>query len=221
MGSIMQEPDFSKERHAVLEEALRKVQGQYFQDHPLSPASHEEACRYLPGGNTRTVLYTDPFPLAWESGHGNKPVTVDGHEYTDFLREYTAVIYGHNHPIIRKTIENALDRGWNLGGHNQKERKLAHIICERFPPIHKVRFVKSGTEANMMAIATAIAYSKRSKVLIFQKGYHGSTISGRIPDGKPSINLPHDFVTAPYDDVEETEKLVKDLPPWLTASHPC
>jgi glutamate-1-semialdehyde 2,1-aminomutase len=213
MGSVTQAQASCNGQHASLGEALAKAQNQYVQDHPLSLASHSEACNYLPGGNTRTVLFTNPFPLTFASGHGNKLVTVDGHEYTDFLGEYSAGIYGHSHPVIRKAIDDALDKGWNLGGHNELERKLAETICERFPPMEKVRFVNSGTEANMMAIATAVAYTKRWKILIFQKGYHGSTISGRLPDAKPSINLPHDFVIAPYNDVEKTKKIIDDLPP--------
>ncbi len=150
--------------------------------------------------------------MTFASGCGNKLVTVDGHEYIDFLGEYTAGIYGHSHPIIRKAIEDALDKGWNLGGHNKMEQELAKIICKRFHPMERVRFVNSGTEANMMAIATAIAYTKRSKLLIFHKGYHGSTISGHQIEGKPSINLPHDFVVAPYNDVQGTRRIIDELP---------
>jgi glutamate-1-semialdehyde 2,1-aminomutase len=212
MGTVEQEQSATGDHHTMLKEALHKAHDRYIKDHPLSLASHEEACKYLPGGNTRTVLYTTPFPLTFASGHANKLRTVDGHEYIDFLGEYTAGIYGHNHPVIRKAVDDALDKGWNLGGHNEMERRLAQIICERFPPMQMVRFVNSGTEANMMAIATAIAFTGRSKILLFHKGYHGSTISGRLPEGKQPINLPHDFVVAPYNDIERTKKTIDDLP---------
>jgi glutamate-1-semialdehyde 2,1-aminomutase len=212
MESIVTELAPPVECHVGLQQALRKALDQYVEDHPLSLASHEEACKYLPGGNTRTVLYTSPFPLTFSSGHGSKLVTADDHEYTDLLGEFTAGIYGHNHPAIRKAIDDALDRGWNLGGHTEMEHRLANLVCSRFPPMQKVRFVNSGTEANMMAIATAIAYTKRSKILIFRNGYHGSTISGRQVKGKQSINIPYDFVIAPYNDVENTKKIIDDLP---------
>jgi glutamate-1-semialdehyde 2,1-aminomutase len=212
MVSVKQEGDASVEHDAALAEALREAHEQYAQNHPASKTSYEEACKYLPGGNTRTVLYTTPFPLTFASGHGNKLKTIDGDDFTDFLGEYTAGIYGHNHPVIRKAIEEAMDKGWNLGGQNVMERALAKIVCKRFPPIQKVRFVNSGTEANMMALATAVAFTKRKKVLVFNKGYHGSTISGRLPDGRPSINLPHDFVVAPYNDMTKTKELISGLP---------
>lgn len=166
----------------------------------------------MPGGNTRTVLHTSPFPLTIASGEGCKLRSVDGDEYTDFLGEYTAGIYGHNNSEIRRAIESALDNGWNYGGHNQMESRLAEIVCKRFPYMQKVRFVNSGTEANMIAIATAVVHTGKKKVLVFEKGYHGSTISGRVASGKPSINLPHEFVVGTYNDVTGTEALVKDLP---------
>lgn len=43
-------------------------------------------------------------------------------------------------------------------------------------------------------------------------GYHGSTISGRTPSNKASINLPHEFVVGTYNDVEGTETLIRSLP---------
>ena len=67
-----------------------------------------------------------------------------------------------------------------------------------------------------MALATAIAVARdtpsKTKILVFEKGYHGSTISGRTPSGKPSINLPHDFVVGKYNDVPGTNALVASLP---------
>jgi glutamate-1-semialdehyde 2,1-aminomutase len=92
------------------------------------------------------------------------------------------------------------------------EAQLAQIVCERFPAIEKVRFVNSGTEANMIAIGTALIHTGKSKILVFKKGYHGSTISSHSADGKPSLNLPHDFVSAPYNDVPATRAILDALP---------
>jgi glutamate-1-semialdehyde 2,1-aminomutase len=88
--------------HQVLEHALRQAHQGYSDLHPESRKSYENACKYLPGGNTRTVLHTTPFPFTVASAQGCTLKTVDGLEYTDFLGEYTAGIYGHNNPIIRK-----------------------------------------------------------------------------------------------------------------------
>lgn len=213
MESVNQAQPAARAYRPILEEALHRAHAQYIRDHPLSLLSHKEACKYMPGGNTSTVLYTNPFPLSFSSGFGCLLFTLDGQQYIDFLGDFSAGIYGHSHPVIRKAIDDALDRGWNMGGHNQLEHELAQVLCKRFPPLQMVRFVNSGTEAVMISIATAIAFTKRSKVLLFHKGYRGSTISGRFSAGRQSINLPHEFVLAPYNDIVRTKTIIEDLPP--------
>ena len=153
-----------------LEIALEQAHEEYTQKNSFSRKNHEEACKYMPGGNTRTVLYTMPFPLTVDSGSGCELKTIDGNTYIDFLGEYTAGIYGHNHPVIKEAIRKAMDDGWNYGGHNKIEPEFAKTVCERFPAIELVRFVNSGTEANMMALATALAFTGKKKVLLFNKG---------------------------------------------------
>ena len=208
MGSI--EPS-SASTAQELGLALEEAHKLYTTKNPQSQSHHTQACQFLPGGNTRTVLHTTPFPLTIASGSGPTLTTLDNDTYIDFLGEYTAGIYGHNHPVIHTAIKSALSSGWNYGGHNAYESALAEVVVKRFAPtLELVRFVNSGTEANMMAIATALAYTGKSKILLFTKGYHGSTISGRTPSTKKSINLPHDFVVGTYNDVSGTEALVND-----------
>ena len=196
----------------TLKQAVEQAQQRYVKKNPDSKKRYDGACRHLPGGNTRTSLHTSPFPLTFAKGESCYLTTSDGHQLIDFLGEYTAGIYGHNHPVIRSAIESALNRGWNYGGMSGLESQLASIICSRFPAMELVRFVNSGTEANMMALATAVAFTQKNKVLVFNKAYHGSTISGRTPSNKPSINLPHDFVVGTYNDISGAEELVSSLP---------
>lgn len=53
---------------------------------------------------------------------------MDGDVYIDFLGEYTAGIYGHSNPAISEAISEALKDGWNFGGPNAYERKLAKKV---------------------------------------------------------------------------------------------
>lgn len=140
---------------------------------------------------------------------------MDGERYVDFLSEFTAGIYGHSHPAISASITEALSSGWNYGGPNRYERSLAAKICKRFAPsgIELVRFTNSGTEANTMAIAAAVAFTGRKKVLVFKNGYHGGTLSfANNLNEHCNTNLPHDFVVAPYNDIEGTKSLLAALP---------
>ena len=166
----------------------------------------------MPGGNTRTVLHSSPFPLTFVSGSGAILTSLDGHKYTDFLGEYTAGIYGHDNNRIRAAVTEALGNGVNLGGNNIYEKQLAKVVCERFQPtMELVRFTNSGTEANMCGIAAAIAFNRRKKILVFSSGYHGSTTG--FSAAAVSMNLPHDWVLAPYNDVARTREIIEGLPP--------
>src|SRR5262249_26065034 len=108
---------------------------------------------------------------------------------------------GHSHPVIMKAAHDALDAGIALGGPNEHEAELAQLLTERFPSVELVRFTNSGTEANLLAIATARAVTGRPRVLVFEGGYHGSALSFR---GTSALNAPFDYVIGTYNDIEGT-----------------
>ena len=204
--------------------ALATAYADFTTRNPRSMKAYEDSCANLPGGNTRTVLHASPFPITIDSASSCYLRSLDGHTYTDFLGEFTAGIYGHNHPTIRAAINSALDSGWSFGGNNRYEKQLAKIICARFSPtLELVRFCNSGTEANMMAIATSVAWTGRKKVLVFENGYHGATMSFRAtPAGKEhgakNVNLPHEWAVAPYNDIAKTEEVLAGLQPSSLAA---
>jgi glutamate-1-semialdehyde 2,1-aminomutase len=72
-------------RNSSLAAALDEAKQAYAAENPASAAQHANARDALPGGNTRTVLYYDPFPLAFVRGEGAQLWDLDGHRYTDFL----------------------------------------------------------------------------------------------------------------------------------------
>jgi glutamate-1-semialdehyde 2,1-aminomutase len=178
--------------------ALEKVRARYTAANPRSRAAHEAAAESMPGGNTRTTLFYTPFPLAMASADGCRLTDLDGHPYVDLLGDYTAGLYGHNHPVIRRAVDAALDNGWNFGAHGTDEARLAEVLCGRFPSLELVRFTNSGTEANLLALGTATAHTGRGTVLVFRGGYHGSVLS--FPDGHFPLNVPHRFVIGEYND---------------------
>ena len=194
-------------RNHSLEAALSDARELYAARRPKSRAQHEKARAVMPGGNTRTVLFFGPFPLCAAKGEGAILTDLDGHRYLNLLGEYTAGIYGHSHPVIRKAIDAAFNGGVNLGAHNTMEAELARIVCDRFPSIDLVRFTNSGTEANLMAIATARFATGRSKVMVFKGGYHGGLLyfgGGGIP-----INAPYPFILARYNDSDATASQIR------------
>ncbi|GKZ21499.1 hypothetical protein AbraIFM66951_006682 [Aspergillus brasiliensis] len=188
---------------------LQQLRNEYIAANPLSKAAFERARKVLPAGNTRSVLSSDPFPLTIQAGYDAYVRSLDGQEYIDFVSDFTAGLYGHSHPHIQQAITDALATGFSLGGVIEKEARLGEILQTRFKSIEQVRYCNSGTEANTFALATAKAFTGRNKILVFESGYHGGTISFHGTTGNP-MNLPHEFVIGTFDNIEDTRPLIDD-----------
>lgn len=190
-----------------IDTALNAAQQDFTRKRPKTKAMHDRAAQVMPGGNTRTVLFTAPFPLRVASAQGSTITDVDGLSYLDLLGEYSAGIYGHSHPRILEAARAALDNGLNYGAHHEGEVKLAEVVTKRFD-MDLVRFTNSGTEANMMALAAARCFTGRKKIMPMDGGYHGGTLY--FSHGASPVNAPFDCVMGQYNDVAATRKLIAD-----------
>lgn len=63
-----------------LKRALTAAQSRFVEAHPKSKEQHDIAVSHLPGGNTRTLLHTSPFPLTMKCGKGPFVWDEDGHK---------------------------------------------------------------------------------------------------------------------------------------------
>jgi glutamate-1-semialdehyde 2,1-aminomutase len=190
-------------------DALDEAQRRYVERNPESRRLHLERARVMPGGNTRTIIHLEPFPLTIVRAEGARVTDADGHTYVDFLGEYTAGLYGHSHPRVLDAIRRALDDGLSFGAPNLYEGKLAAMICARFPSIELVRFCNSGTEANLLAMSLARIATGRDKILVFAGGYHGGVFFFETASGSP-LNAPFPFLVGEYNDAEGARRLIDD-----------
>jgi glutamate-1-semialdehyde 2,1-aminomutase len=195
-------------RNLDLPNALADARARYARANPSSEQAYRQACQSLPGGNTRTILYYPPFPLTIARAQGATVWDADGHAYDDFVGEYSAGLYGHSHPVIMEAARQALDGGIVFCGPNRFESELAALICARFASCDRLRFTNSGTEANLLAITAARAFTKRSDILVFDGGYHGGVLLFNTPGGN-AVNAPYPFIRAPYNDIDGTLALIE------------
>ncbi len=200
---------------AALDAALAAATDRYRTRHPSSARQLDAAAEVLPGGNTRSVLFQAPFPLTMVRGEGCWLWDADGHRLLDGLGEFTAGLYGHSAAPIRAAIVAALDGGLSLSSHTLREVELAREIVRRFPSMALLRFTNSGTEANLLALAAAVAHTGRRKVLVFDGAYHGGVISFGGAAG--SVNVPHEWLRAPYNDLDAAAAIVQREGPLLAA----
>jgi glutamate-1-semialdehyde 2,1-aminomutase len=194
-------------RNADLREAVADAYARFAAANPKSLARHRAAMDVLPGGNTRAVLYYPPFPLTFVAGDGCRVTDLDGHDHVDLISEYSAALYGHSNPVIAAAQKAIIDGGLSLGAPNMLEAAYARALVERFPAFERVRFCNSGTEANIMAIATARAVTGRSTIIAMHEGYHGGVLT--FAHGGSPLNLPFPFVFADYNDEDGARALIR------------
>ncbi len=141
---------------------------------PRSRALFERATDSLPGGSTRTTVYSAPYPPYAACGSGLVVRDVDDNTYRDFLGNYTSLILGHAHPAVVAAVEAQVRRGSAFAAPTETEVELAEELRRRVPSIEHLRFTSSGTEATMFAIRAARAFTGRPLIAKFDHSYHGT-----------------------------------------------
>jgi glutamate-1-semialdehyde 2,1-aminomutase len=198
-----------------LESAVAEAEQRYVTANPESARLNQAARATLPGGNTRTTLHYGPFPLYVRSAQGSRVTDVDGHSYVDFINEHTAGLFGHSEPVIQAALKRAIDDGLTLGAPNIYEHELAAAIIARFPSMARMRFCNSGTEANLLALATARAVTGKPAIMIFNGAYHGSMLY--FSHGASPLNMPIPVIESRYNDTAQAVRDIASNAPTLAA----
>jgi glutamate-1-semialdehyde 2,1-aminomutase len=148
--------------------------GRWAEPGSKSAALFARARGVLPGGNSRTTVYMAPYPPYAASGEGCWITDVEGDRRLDCLNNYTALIHGHAHPDIVEAATRRLAQGASFPLPTPEEVELAALLCERLPSAERVRFTNSGSEAVMIALKGARAFTGRPRIAKFEGAYHGS-----------------------------------------------
>jgi glutamate-1-semialdehyde 2,1-aminomutase len=146
----------------------------YLESGSRSAELFARAAKVMPGGNSRTTVFTAPYPAYIASAQGAVLTDVEGQTRLDFVNNYTSLIHGHAHPQIVEAIGRQLSLGTAFSFPTENEVRLAELLVERVPSLEHLRFTNSGSEAVMMAIQAARAFTGRSKIARFEGCYHGS-----------------------------------------------
>lgn len=208
---------------------LEETRNKYAQCRPKSKKCYENACRYLPGGDTRTATFFLPFPSFMERGEGAYMYDVDGYRLLDFQNNYTSLIHGHGHPGIVDAVASQISKGSAYTAPFELQTQMAQLLVDRFPSLDLVRFTNSGTEANMHALRIARAFTGRAKFIKTEGGYHGTTDvfeasvdpnikkAGTldqikvIPESRGvSANALKDVLVVPFNDIKRTQKVIEE-----------
>jgi glutamate-1-semialdehyde 2,1-aminomutase len=160
---------------------------EFLEPQSTSATLYDRARKVMPGGNTRTTVFTAPRPPYAASASGATVTDVDGRERIDFVNNYTALIHGHTHPRIVGAVQQQLTLGSAFAFPTETEVTLAETLVDRVASLDQVRFTNSGTEAVMLAIQGARAFTGRSQIARVDGCYHGTYDFG-------DVLLPHNQV---------------------------
>ncbi len=179
------------------------------------------AKRVLPGGTFGNFAAD----VVIREGSGGRVWDESGNEYVDFLLGSGPMLVGHGHPEVTAAVQAQLPLGTTFFANNRHGIALAEAIVAAVACAEQVRFVTSGTEADLYAMRVARAFRKRDKILKFEGGYHGMSdyalISlapkrpGNFPQGVPdSAGIPHsvreEMLVAPFNDIETVASLIRE-----------
>jgi len=181
----------------------------------------EKAKRVLPGGTFGNFAAE----VVIREGKGGRVWDENGKEYIDYLLGSGPMLVGHAHPEVTEAAQAQIAKGTTFFANNRLGIELAEAIIEAVPCAEQVRFVSSGTEADLYAMRAARAFTRRDKILKFEGGYHGMSDyslmslapkrSGNFPAPMPdSAGIPKsvrdDMIIAPFNNADAVEGLVKE-----------
>ncbi len=183
--------------------------------HPTSRTLHERARGVFPSGVTHDIRAFWPWPVYVERAEGARKWDVDGNEYVDYIGGHGALLLGHNRPEVIEAVRGVLERGTHFGSSHDLEVEWGEQVLRMVPCGERVRFTSSGTEATMIALRLARAFTGRNRVVKLVEHFHGwhDLAVGHVgvDEARPeSVGVPpgfyEDLTIVPAGDVDALEE---------------
>jgi glutamate-1-semialdehyde 2,1-aminomutase len=127
----------------------------------------------IAGGITHDSRNFAPFPIYVERADGARKWDVDGNELIDHWMGHGALLLGHNYDQVAAAVADQVRKGTHYGACHEAEVAWAEQIQRLVPSAEWVRFTMSGTEATMLAMRDARAYTGRELIIRFAGHFHG------------------------------------------------
>ena len=192
----------------------------------------QRARQSVAAGDSSTMRVLDyHLPLMIERAEGVHVWDVSGKRLIDMNMGYGPLVFGHRPRFLINAIRNEMEqRGTILGFPHERSHQVAELIKKSFPSIDLMRFTSTGSEAGQTAVRLARAYTKRTKIVLFEGHYHGSTdsvfhryhaspeqLAAREPHeviaGTQGMNgAPHNAYVIPWNNIEALTDLLQRDP---------
>jgi glutamate-1-semialdehyde 2,1-aminomutase len=214
-----------------IEELIADYAAELAERTPGSHALREQAEPVLSGGVSSHFKGWQPFYVA--KAQGSHLTDVDGNDYVDLVMGFGPNSLGHSPRVVMDAVRAVLDHGTSLAVATPLEVELAQTIARLVPSMEQMRLVVTGTEATMMALRTARAFTGRTRIARFEGHYHGqhdaalaSVAHVAGPEERPQAvadgaGIPQavldDVVVLPWDDIDRVAPVVREAAGDLAA----
>jgi acetylornithine aminotransferase len=133
------------------------------------------------------------FDLEPVRGAGSYVYDAQGTEYLDFYGGHAVISIGHSHPHYIQRISDQLQQlgFYSNSVQNPLQRRLAEKLgklsgCDEY----ELFLCNSGAEANENALKMASFYNGRTKIIAFEKAFHGRTSAAVNATDSEKIKAP-------------------------------
>ena len=186
-----------------------------------SEALYARALRVTPWGTQTNAKRPDEslagvMPFYIERADGCRIQDVDGRWFIDYRSALGPILLGYRHLAVEAAVRAQMEKGVLFSMASPLEVELAEDLTGLIPGLDRVRFVKTGNDANACAVRLARAFTGRDKIAVC--GYHGSGDWFACGEGSEAPWFPRDGNGVPhaldalvtrirYGDVEAAEAL--------------
>lgn len=206
-------------------EQLKKEIWQEYLDRTPGSMMHNQAAKgSMPGGDTRSIGFFQPYPFFVARGEGCRLYDVDGNSYVDFVNNMTSLVHGHAHPHVMQAIRAQTEQGITHGLPVEGQYRLAELLISRIPSIDSLRFCNTGSEATLFCMRAARAFTGRELIVKMDGGYHGGhdfvqvnpmpdLAAEDLPASQPTKGVPScvagNIRVVPFNDLEAMERVLE------------
>ena len=203
--------------------ALRKIEDQRFlENHKKSGELFAIAKDSMPNGVPMSWMSKWPgaYPVFVEEAKGASFVDVDGNTYIDFCLGDTGSMTGHSPDATVSAIREQVGRGLSAMLPTKDAAVVAAELAKRFG-VALWQFTVSATDANRHVIRYARLITKKSKIIVIDRCYHGSVdetfatldTAGKTVSREGNIGAPIDLDkttrVVPFNDLDAMEKALQ------------
>jgi glutamate-1-semialdehyde 2,1-aminomutase len=203
--------------------ALRKIEDQRFlENHKKSGELFAIAKDSMPNGVPMSWMSKWPgaYPVFVEEAKGASFVDVDGNTYIDFCLGDTGSMTGHSPDATVSAIREQVGRGLSAMLPTKDAAVVSTELAKRFG-VALWQFTVSATDANRHVIRYARLITRKSKIIVIDRCYHGSVdetfatldSSGKTVSREGNIGAPIDLDkttrVVPFNDLDAMKKALQ------------